>query len=153
MVTPPPNRYPIVATILIILGVLVAVTPWFIFPVCEAKGTSGDSTEGMHVDSAKHMKCWYTAVYESGVGILILLTGLVLIALPGRLSRRTIGILDVVLGAVVLLIPTALIGVCASANAPCRIGTLPALILLGVLTAVTGIYLVISKDASTAPPS
>ncbi|MFA5236719.1 MAG: DUF4418 family protein, partial [Methanoregula sp.] len=67
-------------------------------------------------------------------------------ALPGRDSRRAIGGTVIGLGVVTVLIPTVLIGVCSAANAPCRIGTLPALILLGVLTTITGIFLVISRD-------
>jgi hypothetical protein len=92
------------------------------------------------------MKCGYTARAEAAVGALVILAGLTLLALPGSDARRAIGIIGTGLGAVTILIPTVLIGVCSAANAPCRIGTLPALVLLGVLTAVTGIYLVFSRD-------
>jgi hypothetical protein len=92
------------------------------------------------------MKCGYTARAEAAVGALVILAGLTLLALPSRDSRRALGVIGIGLGAVTLLIPTVLIGVCTAADAPCRIGTLPALILLGVLTAIAGIFLVLSRD-------
>jgi Domain of unknown function (DUF4418) len=134
------------AGILILLGVLVVLTPWFIFPVCEIKGASDTGMTDMNVNTGTHMKCWYTAEAETGVGALIILTGVALLALPGRVSRKTAGIIGGILGLIVILVPTVLVGVCSTPDAPCRIGTLPALILLGAVTVITGIYLVLSKD-------
>jgi len=157
------NRQLILAGILVILGVLIIATPWYIFPVCEAEGitshssssmssmsmgSAGDSSSG--AASGTIMKCGYTARAEAATGALIILAGLTLFALPGRDARRALGVIGTGLGAVTILIPTVLIGVCSAPNAPCRIGTLPALALLGVLTAITGIYLVFSRDEPQA---
>lgn len=150
------NRQLILAGILVILGVLVIATPWYIFPICEAQGITSHSMSSMSMGSAADssagtiMKCGYTARAEAAVGALIILAGITLLALPGRDARRAIGVIATGLGAVTISIPTVLIGVCSAANAPCRIGTLPALVLLGILTAVTGIYLVFSKNEPKA---
>ncbi len=147
------NRQLILAGILVILGVLVIATPWYIIPICEAQGiTSHSMSMGSAADSSAGtiMKCGYTARAEAAVGALIILAGITLLALPGRDARRAIGVIATGLGAVTLSIPTVLIGVCSAANAPCRIGTLPALILIGILTAVTGIYLLIAKNEPKA---
>jgi hypothetical protein len=150
------NRLLLLAGILIVLGALIIVTPWYIFPVCEAKGVTSHSMSSMSMGAAGDtsagtsaatiMKCGYTARAEAAVGALVILAGLTLLALPSRDSRRALGVIGIGLGAVTLLIPTVLIGVCTAADAPCRIGTLPALILLGVLTAIAGIFLVLSRD-------
>jgi hypothetical protein len=149
----------ILAGILILLGVLVVLTPWYIFPVCEIAEKSGamqmndGSDNGMNMNPGTHMKCWYTAEAETGVGVLIILTGVALLALPGRISRKTAGIIGGILGLIVILVPTILVGICSTPDAPCRIGTLPALILLGAVTVITGIYLVLSKDTVSAGPN
>jgi Domain of unknown function (DUF4418) len=152
-----PKRIPVAAVVLILLGVLAAVTPWYIFPVCEMKGTSDNGMADMNVNAGNaitnnpgtHMKCWYTAEAETGVGILLLLAGLAMLLLPWRVSRKTAGILGVVFGILIILIPTVIIGVCDSPDAACRIGTLPALILLGAITIIFSIYLVLSKDTTS----
>jgi len=141
------------AGILIILGVLVVLTPWFIFPVCEIKGVSDTSMADMNTNPGTHMKCWYTAEAETGVGALIILTGVALLALPGRISRKTAGIIGGILGLIVILVPTGLVGVCSTPDSPCRIGTLPALLLLGAVTVITGIYLALSKEAAPTGPN
>jgi hypothetical protein len=98
------------------------------------------------------MTCWYTGEAETGIGALIVLAGLALIALPGRDSRRALGILGIGIGVIVALIPTVLIGTCSDPSSPCNIGTKPALIILGALTVIVGIYLVLSKDTVSAAP-
>jgi hypothetical protein len=150
------NRQILLAGILIVLGALIIVTPWYIFPICEVEGITSHPESSMSMGAASDtsagtgagtiMKCGYTARAEAAVGALVILAGLTLLALPGRDARRALGVNVIGLGVVTVLIPTILIGVCSAANAPCRIGTLPALILLGVLTAIAGIFLVFSRD-------
>lgn len=145
------NRNLIVAGFLIILGLLIIISPWYILPICEAKpgGMSGDMQEGsmnMEEESSSHMSCWYTARAEIGVGALIIVSGLTLISLPGRNSRKAVGIQAIGLGIFAILLPTLFTGICPPATAPCRIGTQPSLIIFGVLTIATGLYLFFSRD-------
>ena len=151
----------IITGIFILLGLLIVLTPWYIFPICEIAeksgsmqmGTSGDNSMNMNMDSGTHMVCWYTAEAEAGTGALVILVGLVLFALPNRDSRRSLGVIAIGLGVVTVLVPTYLIGMCTSSpDTPCNIGTKPALILLGVLTAITGIYLFLAKGDSPTQP-
>lgn len=155
------TRNLIVTGIFILLGLLIVLTPWYIFPICEIAeksgtmqmGTSSDNAMNMNTDSGAHMTCWYTAEAEAGTGALVILVGLVLFALPNRDSRRSLGIIAIGLGVITVLLPTYLIGMCTSSpDTPCNIGTKPALILLGVLTAITGIYLILAKDDARIPP-
>jgi hypothetical protein len=104
------------------------------------------SMENMDSSSDSHMSCWFTARAEAGIGALVILSGLTLIALPGRNSRKAIGVQAIGLGLVTILLPTLLTGICPPASAPCRIGTQPGLIVFGIITVVTGLYLVFSSD-------
>ncbi|MCX6689666.1 MAG: DUF4418 family protein [Methanoregula sp.] len=150
------NRSLLLAGALVILGALIVITPWYIFPVCEAKGVSSHSMSPMAsvagsdqstgMSTGALMKCGYTARAEAAVGALVIIAGLALIALPNRISRKAVGIAGIGLGVVTALIPTILIGVCNAADAPCRIGTLPALIILGILTIVVGILVILVRN-------
>jgi hypothetical protein len=148
------KRDRIVAGVLILLGLLIILTPWYIFPICEIAEKSGNmqmasgSGNDMNMNSSTHMTCWYTAEAETGTGALAILAGLVLLAWPNRESRRSLGIITIGLGVVTILFPTYLIGTCTSPDSACNIGTKPALIILGVLTVITGIYLVLARDKS-----
>ena len=91
----------LLAGVLVILGALIVITPWYIFPVCEAKGVTShqmskmSSTEGSDqpagMSAGTIMRCGYTARAEAAVGALVILAGLTLIALPERDSRKAQG--------------------------------------------------------------
>ena len=72
--------------LLVITGIMIIMTPGFIFPVCQA-GVFSDSSQIKDVDQAENikmvcslssspMKCWYTARVETVLGVLVLLSGL-----------------------------------------------------------------------------
>jgi hypothetical protein len=50
------------------------------------------------------------------------------------------------MGALVVLFPTILIGMCKVASHPCRMTTLPALELLGIIVIIVGGYLVWKRE-------
>ena len=62
--------------LLIIHGILVMLTPWVIFPVCEMHGSYVETTSGMKIP----MACGDTARAETGLGALIVVAGGLLIA-------------------------------------------------------------------------
>lgn len=140
------------AVILIIVGLLTVLIPWYILPVCEAAGKDSSSMAEMHMGKAGvPMKCGYTARAEVGVGALGVLLGLTLLILPRRDSRRAVGISAIGVGVFTVLLPTVLIGMCGSPSAPCVIGTKPGLFLLGAITVITGIILIFTKDSGEDP--
>ena len=69
-----------------------------------------------------------------------------MIALPSYGSRRAFGVMAVGLGVVVMLVPTMLIGMCAAPDHICRVATQPALLLLGGVTVIGGLYFTFAKD-------
>jgi hypothetical protein len=145
MASKPSNITYVLTAVLVILGILIAITSWYIFPVCEMEGKFVETKAGKLLP----MKCGYTARAEVGIGALVVLAGVALIAFPSRDGRRALGIMVVGLGVVTALMVTTLIGMCAVADHVCRMGTEPALILLGVVTLIVGLYMMFAPE--TAP--
>lgn len=115
-----------------ITGLLVALTPNVILPVCEelVKTAMGTSIP---------MRCHYTATAEIGVGGLLSVAGALFFVYGGE--SKINGILSTMilaLGVVTILIPTVLIGTCATPDHPCNLGSKPGLILLGSFTMLLG---------------
>jgi hypothetical protein len=127
---------------LLALGVLIAVTGWYIFPVCEVEGKFVETKAGKLLP----MPCGYTARAETGVGALVALAGVGMVALPSYGSRRAFGVMTAGLGVVAMALPTVLIGMCAAPDHICRVATAPTLLLLGGITVVGGLYLTFAKD-------
>lgn len=159
----------ITGILFIILGALIAFGPLTIFPICGVHSTkekdAGDSEQSdMHMESDNAasseeinmestmnkgtdmiMNCHWTARVELGIGILIVLTGVLLILLRAARIRLGLSISLVLNGILALLIPTVLIGVCGGVHMSCRSLTLPALTVISsgvIITAlVNTIYL------------
>jgi hypothetical protein len=54
------------------------------------------------------------------------------------------------LGVVVMAVPTLLIGMCAAPDHLCRVATQPALLLLGGITVMGGLFLTFAKDTTVS---
>ncbi len=133
-----------IGALLILLGVVVALTSWIIFPVCEMHGLYAETKTGTKL----LMPCGYTARAETGIGALIVVAGGLLIARGTRETRQAIGVFSVATGVLVILFPTVLIGMCKLAEHPCRQLTLPALEILGTIIVIIGGYLIWKKGVN-----
>jgi len=128
--------------LLLLCGILVILTPWYIFPVCEHYGNYVVTQTGMQLP----MACGWTARAETGLGILLIVTGGILLARNSEETRRATGIFSAAIGVLVILTPTVLIGMCKAADHPCRLLTLPGLEIIGIVTIVIGGYLVWKRE-------
>ena len=131
-----------IGALLVLLGIVIALTSWFIFPVCEMHGLYVETKSGSQLP----MPCGYTARGETGVGALIVVAGGLLIARGTRETRQTVGVFCVATGALVILFPTVLTGMCRLADHPCRQLTLPALEILGIIVIIVGGYLIWKRE-------
>jgi drug/metabolite transporter (DMT)-like permease len=131
-----------IGALLVLLGIVIILTPWIIFPVCEQYGIYVITQAGTKLP----MTCGWTARAESGIGALIMIAGGLLIARSTPETRQTVGVFSVALGALVVLIPTVLIGMCKVADHPCRVLTLPALEILGIIVILVGGYLLWKRE-------
>jgi hypothetical protein len=131
-----------IGALLVLLGIVIILTPWIIFPVCEMEGSFVVTTSGAKLP----MTCGWTARAETGVGALIVVAGGLLIARSTPETRQAVGVFSIAMGALVILFPTFLIGMCKVATHPCRLTTLPMLEVLGVLVVIIGGYLLWKRD-------
>jgi hypothetical protein len=138
----PDSRVNGIGALLVLLGIIVILVPWIIFPVCEMGGLYVQAVSGMQYP----MPCGWTARAETGVGTLIVVAGGLLIARNTPETRQAVGVFVIALGALVILFPTVLIGMCKLASHPCRTTTLPALELLGVIVIILGGYLIWKRE-------
>lgn len=116
---------------LIVLAIALAVVPQF--TDCHSQGRMLTLQNGRTVD----MKCHWTAMAALGLAIPLAGVG-ALLALNRRkdTSLRSLGVMGALLGAVAILLPTLLIGVCASNEMLCNSVMRPLMILIGTLAIV-----------------
>jgi hypothetical protein len=134
------------AVIILSLGLLVCLVPWHIFPVCQAGLLPSFSTLKM-----PPMQCLWAGKAAWGQGALLLAAGFMLLFVP-QSAGRGLCLMLTPLGAFILLTPLLLVPVCPGEMMPCRLGTLPALGVLGVLTMLAGplLYCILKENKRRA---
>lgn len=128
------NRNLIFAGVFVLLGILLALAPLALFPVCEHEGLRMRLASGKEVP----MKCFWTARAELGLAILLVANGILLTLFSKTGDGRTAAGMAAAIGVVVILVPSVLIGTCMNPQMPCNVGTKPALLFLGVLVIAAG---------------
>ena len=112
----------------IVLGLLIALGPQFLFEVCAAM-------------DGNFMKCHWSAQAEIGIGALIVALGLASLFFASPKIRLGLAIGIFLSGILALLIPYVLIGGCAMDSMPCRKAAFPAITVIGILLLIgTGLY-------------
>jgi hypothetical protein len=109
----------------IILGGLIALGPQYVFKICEQAGHHGGVT-----------RCFWTGRAEIGVGALVAAIGVACLLASDARVRAGLSIAASLSGILSLIVVDVLIGVCEEANMSCRLATLPALNIVGIITAV-----------------
>lgn len=128
-----------------VLGVLIAATPQWLFPVCEFHGYFGTGAAGQQV----FMACHRTAVEAVWVGAFLAAVGVMGALWDGTSGLRFASVAAFVGGVVTVALPFAIAPVCASQNMPCASGTLPALTLMGALAMIVaaGAFVLVPRSA------
>ena len=98
---------------------------------CTAEGLFITTQDGRQID----MKCYWTARAALATAVLLGAVGLLIAMSRRKETRRDLGVLGILLGMVIALLPTELIGVCAM-DKTCLNVMKPSLILLGVIAAL-----------------
>ena len=132
--------FKIAAAIIIVLALVIGILPQF--TDCQSQGRAIALQNGKTVP----MKCHWTAIAEIGMAVPLVGVGTVMGVSKRKESRRIIAGLGALLGVFVILFPTRLIGVCASADMLCNSVMKPTLILSGiVIIAISLATLIISE--------
>jgi hypothetical protein len=137
----------IAAVLIVILALVIGIVPQF--TDCQSQGRSLQLANGKTVA----MKCHWSATAELALAIPIAVVGVLLGFSRRKESMRNLSILGIVLGAVAILVPTVLIGVCASPDMLCNSLMRPLLILMGVLLMVISVVTLIASRRITEQPA
>ena len=123
----------IAAVIIILLAVVVGITPQL--TECLSHGRSIEMPGGRSLP----MKCHWTARAEIAMAVPLLLCGVSLLLCRRKESWRLVALFTAALGVFVALLPTVMIGVCASPSMACCALMKPTLTLAGILLTVLGV--------------
>jgi len=117
----------------VILGLLIALGPQFLFKVCAAH-------------SGALPLCHWSAQAELGMGMLVAALGLCFIVFSDPKTRQGFAIGIFLTGIIVLGIPHALIGGCIAKTMACHRVAFPALTVEGVILLVYSAVMVVSIE-------
>jgi len=137
----------VAAVLIVVMALVIAIVPQF--TDCQSQGRAIELANGKTVA----MKCHWTATAELALAIPIAAVGILLGFSRRKESMRNLSILGIVLGAVAILVPTTLIGVCASPDMLCNSVMRPLLILMGVLLVVISVISLIASRRITEQPA
>jgi len=124
----------ITAVLIVILAILIGTLPHFFN--CQYDGKALTLENGRQVP----MKCYWTAQASLAVAVPLLVVGLLIAFSRQKETLRALTLVGAILGTMVILLPTRLIGVCQHPGASCNLVMKPALIFAGSL--VIGVSLV-----------
>ena len=118
--------------LIIVLAIAIIIIPQF--NNCAYAGKSLNLTSGKTVP----MKCLWTARGEIVAGIPLVAIGVLMLVSRRKESLRNLSILGIILGILVTLLPTRIIGVCQS-GMNCNIVMRPAMLALGAVVAAASL--------------
>ena len=122
-----------IGIIFVVLALAIGVVPQF--TNCSAQGRSLELANGRTTP----MKCYWTAQAELAVAGPLLLVGGLVIFNRRKETQRTLSMAGALLGVFAILLPTSLIGVCASDEMLCNILMKPTLVFSGVAVVTAGL--------------
>lgn len=134
-----------VGILTIALAIAIAVVP--IFTECLRDGKMVTTADGRSIP----MKCHWTAMASLALALPLAVIGAEQAVSRRREARLDLATLGVVLGALVIALPTALIGVCTHPDALCNLVMKPTLILAGSLVLATSLFGLITSFRRAEP--
>jgi len=123
----------VLGSIIIILALVIAIVP--LFTDCESQGKAITLANGKTIP----MKCHWTGRAALAMAFPLAAVGLLMVVSRRKETQRALSVVAAVSGIMVILLPTYLIGVCASPDMSCNMIEKGALILAGVLALAVGL--------------
>lgn len=117
----------VTAVALLALALVVGIVPQF--TDCASQGRNLTTNTGAIIP----MKCHWTAMAEVALAIGLGAVGLLMLRSRSAESKRNLNSMGFVMGALVALVPTYLIGVCANNSMVCNSLMKPTLVMSGFL--------------------
>ncbi len=120
----------VIAGVIVVLALVSAVVP--LLTDCQSQGRALTLQSGATVP----MKCHWTAVAALATAVPLFLLGGMTFFSKRKETQRALSVLGLTLGGFLILLPTALIGVCESPMMLCNSVMRPTLIFSGIVTMV-----------------
>jgi hypothetical protein len=118
---------------LVVLALFAAILP--MFTDCQSQGKAIELANGKTVP----MKCHWTGIGELALAVPLIGLGAIMTVGRRKETLRSLSIVGVLLGIMVILLPARLIGVCSNPDMLCKSVMQPALIFAGVLMVAAGV--------------
>jgi uncharacterized membrane protein YkvI len=118
--------------IVVILALVIGLVP--VFSDCQSQGNVIELANGKTIP----MKCHWTGRAALAMAFPLAAVGAMMAISRRKETQRVLSIVAAVSGIMVILLPTYLIGVCASEDMICNMIEQPTLILAGALTVAAG---------------
>lgn len=129
-----------VAISIVVLALVAGIVP--LFTDCQSQGRAITLASGAQVP----MKCHWTGVAEAALAVPLAGLGVVLAFSRKKETQRSLSLVGLPMGALVVLLPAQLIGVCASDEMLCNMIMRPTLIMAGLLTmALSGAAIILAR--------
>ena len=133
----------ILGVVILIAGILIVLTPWYIFPVCEV----GKYAPAAGAEFGGH-RCHNTVIAENILGVMLILAGIAQVFFTGKKVIMGSSLFVIVSALLVILLPVTITGICKMQTMPCRYGTFPAFVVQGIILGIIGMAgVVISRKA------
>jgi hypothetical protein len=123
---------------MIVLALTLAIAP--AFTDCQSTGKTVTTVAGTSIP----MKCHWAGIAEIGAAVPLAVAGIYALRSRRKDTTRFAGILGATSSAVAILLPTVLIGTCASPTMSCNLLMRPILLSAGILAAVASVALFVS---------
>jgi hypothetical protein len=135
-----------IAAILVVLAFAIAIVPQY--TDCLSQGMAITLPSGMTMP----MKCHWTRQAELATAGPLAAVGIMMGLSKRKRTIRALGIVGIVVGLFVILLPVTLIGVCASDQMICNMVMRPSLILGGILIIVTSVVALLASRGRDDEP-
>jgi hypothetical protein len=132
-------RARIAAAVIILLGVLLLLTPWLIFPVC---GVGRNAVGGAR--AIGHHGCQGTLWAETAIGSATIIIGLLPLVWPKPRVLRPAAWASAGGALLAVLFPLFITGMCNFPAMPCRLATLPAIETVAALLAINASFVLLA---------
>ncbi|MEL7563168.1 DUF4418 family protein [Dehalogenimonas sp. 4OHTPN] len=125
--------FKVLGVVLVVLAIFAAVFP--MFTDCQSQGKAITLANGKTIP----MKCHWSGVAEIAAAAPLAVVGVMMTFNRRKTTLMQLGGLGVVLGAVIIALPTFLIGVCQTPTMTCVTLERPGLITAGALVIASGL--------------
>jgi hypothetical protein len=123
----------VMGIVLIVVALVIAIVPQF--TDCYSQGHQIDLGNGKFVP----MKCHWSAMGEIIIAVPLMVIGILMLILKRKETFYVLSIIAIILSVLIILLPTKMIGVCATPTMICVTTMKPILLISGVVSIIASL--------------